>query len=60
MTPTDFRRNKMIATYVTEGEKEAINKLIREFNFPSISIFIRQAVFDAVTNLRKQQQTELG
>jgi len=39
-----FRRNKMLVAYVTEREREVINRLARKFGFRSTSTFLWEAI----------------
>jgi len=58
--PETFKRDKPLISYVSKQELEFIGRIAREFGYPSVSSFVRQAVFEVIAALQRRQQTELG
>ena len=52
--PKELRRNKAINMYVTEQEREVVNRLARQLNFSSTSSFLRELVLDLRERLAQQ------
>ncbi len=49
-----FKRDRMLVAYVSQEERDFINRIVREFGYPSVSVFVREAVFAQITALQRR------
>jgi len=55
----NFTRNRALVTYVSEAERQFIGKIAEKFGYPSVSSFVREAVFAQIAALKRANRSHL-